>query len=428
MPEISVNEAIDNLLLDIDNNLMTEDTKAKTFMVLESIYPHIEKVLSTSAGSNKFKMMVGTFLDKNHAKLHTPGPQYMIGFTDRDKAEFFTLFELSPRYVTEVVTTLTKSITDKSNFLYLRQNPILFAFWSCIRYFHVKKDEKGLNTALAIYALAVYPSVFSVFFKYPPNADVMKYTIDHMSEKFTIKRAGSIFAALYQSINSSFFGKSGDKVGFTKSIVVGDDADVIRFIQRIHNDQKSMMRNICDAYMQNYKKGLRTSQDLDSALNNNNLSAIDTSYENNTTIVDTVAQKVTIPILTNGVNHQIVSQAKDIASISLADCMYYISKILTDKHTEDIRSFIHSVLFRYLYDERHQPSDINSREYLVWCSSLFRQTNSKNDNIRNIKELLDKWAEETGIHAKFKREASRVNYKKAIFFYFCLSIQFYNNK
>lgn len=426
MPEVSVNDAIDDILNFIDNNIVEEATKPTSKMILEKVYPHIEKVLSTTQGAQKFKNMVGSFMDKNHNKLHTPGPQYMIGFTDVDKAEYFSLFELSAKEVSNIVTDLTKTITDKSNFLYLRNNPILFIFWSCIRYFHIKKDEKGLNTALAIYAIAVYPSIYSLFFKYPPNPDVMKYTVDHMSEKFTIKKAGSIFAALYQSINSSFYGKGGDKIGFTKSIIVGDDADVIRFVQRIHNDQKSMIRNICDAYMKNYKEGLRTRQSLDSALNNNNLAALDASHENNTTVVDTVSQKVTIPILTNGVNFQILSQAKDIAGISLSDCRYYISKILTDKNSDRIRSFIHSVLFRYLYDDRHQPNEINSKEYLVWCAALFRQTNSKNDNIRNIKDLLDIWAEETGIHAKFKREASRVNYKKAIFFYFCLSIQFYN--
>ena len=91
------------------------------------------------------------------------------------------------------------------------------------------------------------------------------------------------------------------------------------------------MRNICDAYMQNYKKGLRTSQTLDSALSNNDLAAVDNAYENNTTIVDSVVQKVTIPILTNGVNLQIISQAKDIAGISLSDCRYYISKMLLIK-------------------------------------------------------------------------------------------------
>lgn len=420
MPEISVNEYIDNLLSDIDHgSLISEDTKPKSTMILDRVYPHIEKTLSTPQGSQRFKNMVGTFMDRNHTKLHTPGPQYMIGFTDKDKAEYFALFGISDKEVISIVTELTKTITDKSKFLYLRQNPILFVFWACIRYYYLKKDDKGLNTSLAIYAIAVYPSVYSAFFKYPPNADVMKYTIDHMSEKFTIKRAGSIFSALFISINSSF--------EFLKQFIkAGDDYEVIRFIQRIHNDQKSMIRNICDIYTKNYKAGLRTSQSLDSALNSNNLAAIDNSYENNTTIVDSVAQKVTIPILTNGVNLQIVSQAKDIAGISLADCRYYIAKILTDKNSGDIRSFVHSILFRFLYDDRHQPNEINSKEYLIWCSSLFRQTNSKNDNIRNIKDLLDKWAEETGIHAKFKREASRVNYKKAIFFYFCLSIQFYN--
>lgn len=428
MPEISANSLIDELMLEIGNNVYTEDVKPTTKLILEHVYPNVEKVLSTQIGSQKFINLVGSFIDKNHSKLHTPGPQYLIPFTDKDKDDYFNLFSITSKEVKDIVITLTKSITDKSNFLYLRNNPVFFVLWACIRYFHVKKDERGLNTALAIYALAVYPSVFRGFFQYNPNPDVMKYTIDHMSEKFTIKKAGSIFAALYTSINSSFFGKGGDKVGFTKTIIVAEDADVIRFIQRIHNDQKSMIRNIYDAYKKNHEKGLRSSQSLDSALSNNSLSSIDTGYENNTTIVDKVTQKVSIPIITNGVNLQIVSQAKDIAGISLADCRYYIAKIVTDKHSADISSFIHSILFRFLYDDKHQPNDINSRNYLIWCSALFRQTNSKNDNIKNIKDTLDKWAEETGIHAKFKREASRVNYKKAIFFYFCLSIQFYNNK
>ena len=55
-----------------------------------------------------------------------------------------------------------------------------------------------------------------------------------------------------------------------------------------------------------------------------------------------------------------------------------------------------------------------------------KNKNVAEHNIKNIKDTLDKWGEETGVHAKFKREASRVNYKKAIFWYFILSIQYYN--
>ena len=64
--------------------------------------------------------------------------------------------------------------------------------------------------------------------------------------------------------------------------------------------------------------------------------------------------------------------------------------------------------------------------FLSFAIELFRKTNSNDDNIRTIKLTLDKWAEDSGVHSRFKREASRINYKKAIFWYFILSIQYYN--
>ena len=85
-----------------------------------------------------------------------------------------------------------------------------------------------------------------------------------------------------------------------------------------------------------------------------------------------------------------------------------------------------SILFIFLYDGGHDQEDINSSMFLPWCADLFRKTNSNNANIKTIKTFLDKWAEEIGIHSRFTREASRVNYKKAIFFYFVFSIQSYN--
>lgn len=223
MSEISVHDYINEVISSINNNVITEDTVPRTKLILENIYPRVAKVLDAPQGSQKFKTLVGSFMDKNHKKLHTPGPQYMIAFTDKDKADYFELFNITDKEVIKIVTDITKSITDKSNFLYLRQNPILFIFWSCIRYFYIKKDEKGLNTALAVYALAVYPSVYSVFFPHNPNPDVMKYTIDHMSNKWFVKQTGSIFATLYKSISNSFNNL------LKNYIVVGDDGEVIRF-------------------------------------------------------------------------------------------------------------------------------------------------------------------------------------------------------
>ena len=62
--------------------------------------------------------------------------------------------------------------------------------------------------------------------------------------------------------------------------------------------------------------------------------------------------------------------------------------------------------------------------FLSFAIELFRKTNSNDDNIRTIKLTLDKWAEDSGVHSRFKREASRVSYKKGIFWYIILSIQY----
>ena len=394
-----------------------------TKIILERLYPRVKDVLSTTQGDRKFKILVGSYMDRNQDKLYDVGPNHLIPFTDNQKNEYFKLFNIDKKEIIDMVKEILSGLGSSSEFKYLNNNPIFFLFYCCIRYYYIAKNEKGLNTALAIYALSVYPSVWSVYFVYPPNKDVMQYTVDHLTEKYILKQAGNIFSALFTSINRTFktYSVKDPERGYI-SIIEASDKEVIRFIQRIHNDQKSLIRNVVDVYMVNYRKGLRISDNLESQ----DSITIDPDKENNTSIVDSVTNKVLIPILANGVNLKIVSQARDLSQISLVECRYYISKILIDKYSDDIRRFIQAVLFRFLYDDRNKREDINSSKYLIWCSQLFRQTNSKNENIKTIKDALEKWSEETGIYAKYRREATRINYKKAIFYYFCIAIQYYN--
>lgn len=402
-----------NFNIDVDD--ITLEAATDTHIMMENLYPKVSDILSTPVGDRKFKQMVGAFMDRNSMKLHTAGPTYLVPFADRDKAEFFNLFKLDQKYVKKLIKDVTDKIGSGSQFKLLSDNPIYWVFYCCIRYYTMKKDTKGLNTALSIYALSNYPSVFHMSFPYPPNAAVMQYTMDNLSEKYIMKQAGHVFGGLFLSIQHSY--------EFLKPYMAdASDKEIIRFIQRIRNDQKSMMKNICDQYMKNHAAGRRVKLNLDS----HEGIQIDDDNENNTTVVQTVADNVVNRLITSGLDLRRVSQCKDIAQIGMADCRFYLSKIVTDKYVKEITAFIYSVLFLYLYDEKKTKQDINSTYFLKWSAELFRKTNSNNPNIRNIKETLDKWGEETGVHAKFKREASRVNYKKAIFWYFILSIQYYN--
>lgn len=397
---------------------------ANSYIIMENLYPKIEKVLSTPQGDRQFKLLVGEFMDRNQSKLYTVGPVYMIPFTEKEKLRYYELFNTDGKEIQGWVKDILKHLGSNSEFKYLTNNPVFFILYCCIKYYFSSKNEKGLNTALAIYALAVYPSVYSLYYKYQPNEGVMQYTVDHLTNKFMLKKSGNLFNMLFDSINNTFkkYSTNDPERGYV-SLNRASDKEVIRWVQRIHNDQKSLMKNITDNYMINYRKGLRVSGNLESQ----DGMVIDPDKENDTSIVDSVTNKVIIPILNNGVNLKIVSQAHDLAQISLADCRYYIGKILTSDKSDEIRTFVQSILFKFLYDYRYTREDINSSKYLVWCAQLFRQTNSKNENIKVIKDTLDKWASDVGVYTKFKREASRINYKKAIFFYFAICIQYYNN-
>ena len=91
-----------------------------------------------------------------------------------------------------------------------------------------------------------------------------------------------------------------------------------------------------------------------------------------------------------------------------------------------MKEFISSILFLYLYTDSHEPDEIRSKEFIGYALQLFKKTNSKDKNVTNIKTTLDKWGTSSGIYRKFSRSATRVDYTKAIFMYFILSIQMYS--
>lgn len=392
------------------------EAASDTYIMRDGLYAQITTVLSNEIMDRKFKQLVGNFIDKNNSKLRTPGPQYMIAFGDSDKKGFFDVLGIDEKEVISLVVKMTSSINN-SEFKYLRENPILWIFFLCIRHYTLKKDAKGLNTVLAIYALSVYPSVFHKYFKYEvSDPGCMAYTIDNLTEKFIFKQQGHLFGALTYSIQQSFkFLKQG--------IIDGSDIEAVRFIQRIRNDQNSLIKKIAIKYHENKAKGLSIS----SALDTGETGEIIDSYLNDTSQVEMVVRTIVLPMITNGINLSYVEACAKMAQISVSEVRYYLSQIVIEGQSQTIEKFVEAILFLWLYDEKKTRKEINTSEFLIWSSKLFRKTNSNDANIARIKDTLNKWGDLSGLHKKFVREASRINYKRAIFFYFILSIQYYNS-
>lgn len=398
---------------DFINNFLMEASETSTYLIREKIYPKIEKVLDTPDGRRKFERLVSEFINRNGSKLTAVGPLYNIPFTHKDHAEYFSLFGVSGDEIYKVVDEIVKQINDKANFTLLRNNPIYILLYCVIRYFTIKQNEQMLKSALIIMALAFYPSIYKKYYKYDPNPDVMAYTIDNLSKRYIIKKSNTLFGTLTYSITNSW-------KFHEKNFYDGSDKEVIRFIQRIRNDQNSLMKKITNNYRENHAKGLSITTQVDAYDN-----SIVVDNENDTNRVEYMTTKIVTNMLVNGIDYKFSDFAASASNVSKIELRNYLTKIASEKNSNSMKSFIESILFIYLYDEKHTYDEINSKQFIAYALALFKKTNAKNDNINNIKLTLEKWATDSGIYARFNRLATRNDYSKGIFLYFILSIQKY---
>ena len=324
----------------------------------------------------------------------------------------FIIFGFNEKQLAKEIESGLKAVSDTANFRLLKQNPIFSVFYMVLRFYILKNDESGINATLIIHALSSYPSIFSKYFKYGANEGIMRYTADHLTEKFIFKQEKHVFGALRKSIESAY-------VFLKPFFKEASDKEVVRYIQRVRNDQNSMIKKIASEYHKNRDAGNSVSTQAETW---DNGSLID-DYQNDTSKVESLASRVVISILTNGIDLSRLKVAATFAQLSITELRYYLVKILIDSKNTEIDEFVTAVLFIYLYDEKHTVEEIRSKMYISFGIELFRKTNANNTNIKTIKTNLDKWAEETGIHAKYRREPTRIAYKKGIYWYILLTIQ-----
>ena len=400
----------------LEELLLFEGAIEHSFLLKKVVENSIFTVLATSEGRRKYKRIQDEYINRNMEKLSTAGPMYLIVFGDNDQKAYFDLFGIKKEVIREAMTEITKKAGANSDFKFLRQNPILVVLYFCIRYFTIENDKQGVNATLAIFALGIYWSKFTKYFPKGVIGPVMEYTIDNMTEKFMIKKCGNIFNTLVTSINQSYqFHK--------KRFYEGGDDDVVAFMQRISNDQNSLLKKIANEYMKNYKEGKAVTTRNDDYDPDN---PIVDDVQNASTIIQNQVSKVTLPIISNGVDLVLAEASARMAGISISDCREYLVKIMVPENLNTLESLIESILFMFIYTYGRSVRDIKSQYFLVWARALFKKTNSKDENLRNINSILEKWAEESGIYARYKREGSRINYKKGIFFYVILAIQKYS--
>lgn len=380
-------------------------------VLLKDIYPQIEKSLKDPKTRKGVAILVNKYIDRNTTKLTTVGPMERTIFSHDDKNKLLDLLEVS---AVQIKNSLKTSTYIKGSWRKIA-DPFYIACVFTIRYATIHKDKDLLRVAMTYFTLSLYPSLHYKYFKYPPVANVMAYTINNLSNKYKIRQEGTIYFALISTVENSHENEIDD-------IKRGYDKDVVDYINSSQARLNSMMKNISKEYYHNHKNHNYLNLEEDN-LDPDNYHMADSNIYN----VEQISNGVLLKLIVDGPNIKLIDYSAKLSGVSSNELRNYINTLVTNDNKKDLKTMIESILFLYLYDDKNKVDEIRSSKFLLYCLDLYRKSNTQDKNILVIKSILDKWIKDIDIYKKTQRLATINDFRRAIYLFFVISIQT-NNK
>ena len=376
-------------------------------VLLNELYPLVEKGLSKKANVDLLKHSVSEYLDRNTDKLSTLGPVYRTSFSEADMEKLYQAVEVSPA---EIKAIINKSPTIKGQWKIMNNafNPTIAL---AIRYFTVKKNQEMIDAMLIYLTLSMYPSLHFKYFKHEPNEQVMNYTINNLSNKFKIKQTGTMYHALIDTTQVCY------KTNESK-LVRGSDKDIVAFIMDEKTRLNSLLKKVANEFYENNESGKYMNLDNDSTDENNYHEA-----DSNTFAVSRLTNNVVLKLTVEGPNMRLVNTAANICKVSVSELRNYVNTMVIGENREDIHTITESILFLYIFDSQNTIQEVNSNKFLMYCLETYKKSNTTDENIIKIKKVLDRWLEDLGTYKKTQRFATINSFRRALFLFFVLSIQ-----
>ena len=379
--------------------------------IVTDVYPQVDRSFKDKNKITKYKAMIGSFIDRNHETLSDIGPSKIIYFTDYEKNQLYDLIDITPK---QIKTAKDKSRDIKSTGLNL-SDPYKLLMAMVVRYFSMNNDEKLTRLSVFYLGCSFYPSLFTKYWKFQPNDKVMEYTINHLSNKYKIKQFGNLMDTLDDISYGAY-------LLYKDAIHEGKDKDIAQFILSIKTRLNSFLKQLANEWYKNYESGNYISDEFESTDSDNFREADSTIY-----VINRLVENISLKLIINGPPMKLVTTAANTNQVSVNELRNYINTMIVSDNIDEIKAIIEAILMLFLYDERNTSKEINSDKFLIYCLDVYKRSNTTNKNIITIKKILDDWLTRLDLYKKTQRQATINNFRRALYVFFVMSIQYYNN-
>lgn len=376
-------------------------------LLISTLSPKIESTFRNKENKNTFIKSIQKYVDKNNQILYHNAPSYRLYFSDKYERE--PIYKLVGIEKDTIVSNL-KELKHLDSKWKISNEPFNVLMTLIIRDFTIRKDKDGINNALLFLSLSLYSSLQYKYFKYPPNENIMQYTINNVSNKYLFKQYGVVIKAIYHTAITSHD-------TYYKDLIKGDDKNITDYFINLRSRLNNLIRNFAGEYHHNYKEGnyLNTQQDSNDE---------DNYYEteNLSGLITQLSEKVSIKFFSTSINQKILRIAAKMANCDTPTLNNAIHNI-KENESSKVRDLIRLILQVYLNDSKNSYDTIATQKFIAYSISVYSRSNTKDEAIIEIKDLLDYFLNKNSErYMNTEREATKNNYRKGLYTYFTLLI------
>lgn len=380
---------------------------AKELILVNSLYPKVEAALKKPNNLKNLIKHAQKYFDKNHEKVFDMTLTHKILFLMDDKEAIYDAIELRPEEIKSVIKQ-SEYIKDKWKIM---NEPLNTASALILRYLMLNKKDDELKFILTYYSFYFYSSLFHKYLPYGANENIMEYTINNLSNKFLIKKLGSLYKCVEHIAMTSH-------ETYSENLKKGEDGDLATYISALKVRLNDFLKNIKNEYTINHGNKNYVNFDRDS-YDEENFHMSD----NNSYAIKRAADSTMIRLTTSGADLKTARLAANWNSVSENEIRNVVLH-LGHEDSDDIQRMCELILQLFLFEGKNNFEEVRTNKFLVKSMELYKKSNTNDKLILEIKYLLDKWLKKYGKkYTKTNREATLSYYRKAIFTYFVISIQ-----
>ncbi len=335
-------------------------------------------------------------------------------FKDIDWKIVFDVSGVNEKEMDKDINSLIKALGHtKMNFTSFRT--ILFFM---MRHYIVTDQPKKLEMIVRYYGYSIYFSLWSRFFKskgFNPDKNVLRYTVENLTNKFIVRQLGSIDEMLLYGINLA-------TETYLHRLVRCSDYDIWSVIDQIRNRIGGYVKSLCNIYMEDY--------------NHDNKIYLSDAIKKDGTLTEIIemvsvggevmslARSYSTKFFSTNPSKGTIDKAAKFAGVSPSELGAAIHMLHQKNSSEEVTTFYASI-FSLFYDSDEHPkeSDLHSIKFLSVMEGIYKKGNSNNKNILAVKLLMEKWLQEgSAVYRASNRQATLNNFKKSIYYYFIFTV------